>query len=293
MAVYTGTATGHNNLLEELRDALVAEGWTINRDDFDGTQRELHVKGPSISIGTEMANYHASILSYQSIGSDYYNWISRAYSAFSDNLGWSNQLNSSPSSRATFWNDTTPYWFFINDRRFIVVAKVTTVYVSYYSGFILPYGTPTEAPYPAYICGNSQSGQRFSAANYTLGSIADPAYDSAWFMNNAQGWERVANYINSSNSKLRSDYDCAVEPHGSFAAAQMLTSPSGEYTLRACILNGRLNGGNDFGELDGVYWVSGHGQSSENTISVGGDTYIVFQMNERTSREDYFAVKMQ
>jgi hypothetical protein len=49
---------------------------------------------------------------------------------------------------------------------------------------------------------------------------------------------------------------------------------------------------NIYGELDGIYYVSGFNNAVEHTIDVNGDTYLVMQDVWRTSHTDYYAMKL-
>jgi hypothetical protein len=47
-----------------------------------------------------------------------------------------------------------------------------------------------------------------------------------------------------------------------------------------------------YGELDGIYYISGFQQGVENTLVIGGVTYVVMQDVYRTGFGDYFAIRM-
>lgn len=50
--------------------------------------------------------------------------------------------------------------------------------------------------------------------------------------------------------------------------------------------------GNVYGELDGVFHVSGFNNAVENTLVIGGTTYVVIQDVARTGHTDYVAIRM-
>jgi len=62
------------------------------------------------------------------------------------------------------------------------------------------------------------------------------------------------------------------------------------YPLSPVVLNDATSG--IFGELDGIYHVSGFNNAVENTLVIGGNTYVVFQDVWRTGFSDYYAVRM-
>ena len=47
-----------------------------------------------------------------------------------------------------------------------------------------------------------------------------------------------------------------------------------------------------FGELDGVYHISGFNNAVENTVEIDGVTHVVMQDVARTGHIDYYAVRM-
>jgi len=67
MAYYSGTATGPTDLLDKIRTALVAEGWTENDYSVDGTGYRLHVQKVAQSGGPTMYfNFRSAVDEYGS-----------------------------------------------------------------------------------------------------------------------------------------------------------------------------------------------------------------------------------
>ncbi len=52
------------------------------------------------------------------------------------------------------WNAAMPYWFRANGRSFSFGVKVSTSFEGGYLGFILPYATPSQYPYPLAVGGS-------------------------------------------------------------------------------------------------------------------------------------------
>jgi hypothetical protein len=46
-----------------------------------------------------------------------------------------------------------------------------------------------------------------------------------------------------------------------------------------------------YGELDGVFALTGFGNGAENTVTIGGVVHYVVQNVFRTDQLDYFAIK--
>ena len=62
------------------------------------------------------------------------------------------------------------------------------------------------------------------------------------------------------------------------------------YTLTPVVLSNATSG--LFGELDGIYHVSGFNNAVENTIELDGIQYVVMQDVWRTGHIDYYAIRM-
>ena len=57
------------------------------------------------------------------------------------------------------------------------------------------------------------------------------------------------------------------------------------------VILSRENDGNDYGEIEGVFAVSGFANAAENTITDNGQVYDVFQNSNRTDVPDYVCVR--
>jgi hypothetical protein len=93
-----------------------------------------------------------------------------------------------------------------------------------------------------------------------------------------------------------------IWPYG-YTFANALPNLDGTYPLLPIVLHSdEGNSGvypnitivnpNIWGELDGVLAVTGHANASENIITVGRTDYLVVQNINRTTKTDFFAVKL-
>lgn len=72
-------------------------------------------------------------------------------------------------------NSTITYFFFVNGRRIICVFKIGTTYTSMYLGWLDPFATPAEYPYPMMVnAGNSDPTRLFSSTAISNSGIVDP-----------------------------------------------------------------------------------------------------------------------
>ena len=294
--VFTGTATNHADLLDKVIGHLTGTGmgteaWTqlaLDSTSVPG-ERFAYLKAPGLA-GTD--NIYINIRQYANVGSDIYNWHVRGAVNYSNAAGYifSNQPGTSPSGTVPLWNSSIPYWLIANGRRFILIAKVSTTYQSVYAGLYLPYATSSEMPYPMAIMCSASGEQRWSAGNYTVSGFWDPIDASSYVRHWDGNWVRISNmqYRTDGNRYGLTDSNSwPWELDYKIGQNQDLS-----YGLLPCILHSNYSSGNVYGELEGVFFVSGFSNAAEDTITIGADTYLVVQSVYRTGRLDYSAIKL-
>lgn len=203
------------------------------------------------------------------------------------------------------WNSAIPYWLVANGQRLIVVAKVSTTYMVTYMGKFFPYATPSQYPYPVVLSSPSDiDARRWSDTTASLRSIQRPGAGSYIFGHGNQ-WASIQDIFQSSGEAVRA-YSTAGYAHTltgvengvtipySTAPQYINQNPDGSYTLIPYVLLGSnvFGGAQVFGELDGIMWVSGHNNASENIVVSGGKNYLVVQNVFRTGWTDYCAVEL-
>jgi hypothetical protein len=215
-------------------------------------------------------------------------------------------------------NETLEYWFIANGRRFIAIVKVNTVYQIMYGGLFLPYSPPTNYNYPLFVggCAGEEGDQSPLDWRSTGGGHSNfiyPAYESflpngynpsakvldpagQWLLcsgvdygDNAQVGMAPTEFfdgfgISQESNNLTYAYDDVRE--------RIDTTIDGGYALTPITLV-QLNPTNQtFGVLQGVYHVSGRGNSSENIVTVNGVDHIVIQNCFRNDFGDYAAIAL-
>lgn len=329
-AYATGTATDAENLLALFRTFITSnaslvsasEEWTENAYSNVSSNYELYLQGPGLA-GTDEIYVAINLFNDTSAGSDAWSWCCYGATGYSSSLPIDQQPGSLGYPKVMpLYDQSMPYWFFANGRRFIIIAQVTTsVYVGCYCGFILPFSpaiTALEYTYPLYIGASmSQTGRRFSTTdNSDHRAFWDPSHDLS-FTNSKYGgyiytpgnfWVGITNVDPSGGTKLNVFQSSSgiTEPYSSFSTngGFFLTLPTsvenvepllgGDYLLKNVVLsrpNSDLNITDRYGVLDGVAHITGVSQSSQNTVTVGSDTYIVFQRAGNTGQGDYVAIK--
>ncbi len=254
---------------------------------------------------------------FSSVTADYYNWRLGGFLAFDAGLAFENQAGyvggvaqAQPSPVLNLWDSSIPYWFIANGRRVIVIAKISTVYVAAYLGFLAPYASPGSFPYPLVV-GGSMAWDGLSAA-----AIEPSATDARW------RWSYTGTEIHSfpmshggsasgnpQGAQLRmrltggnwQGFIAANDPQwgriwpieDSHAGGMLdwRADLDGGYSILPVVLRDPQIP-NTYGELEGVGAITGFQQSAENTITAGADQWLVVPDVFRGSKVDYFAVKL-
>lgn len=326
MATDSGTATNYLTLLTNLRTFLTTnvdlvaanQNWVVESTAGGGAFESLtYLRGPGL---TQTDTIHVNLRAYRD-PSDiaYFNWEIRGAVAFDNGEDFDNQPGVSPITndslrsgpRMTLVNASMNYWFVANGRRFIVIADANGTWSTMYGGFILPYATPTEMPYPIFIGGNAATETTSSTAgNFTLGGFWDPpgqgtteeivpGNNASYFRAINGAWRAIWNYDHSL-SQVRTTRDIAsVWPYPYMDDENkqvdvIVPNPDASYTLLPCVIYSDQDGGNVFGELEGVFYVTGTPSiSPADTFTIGGDTYLAIRSSYRQDPAfDYVAIKL-
>ena len=247
---------------------------------------------------------------FSDTGGDYYNWRLGGFTGFNSGLAFNLQPayvggsgQAVPSPVLTLWNSTIPYWIIANGRRVIVVAKISTVYVTAYLGLLASYMAPGSFAYPLVVGGNlafqyepaAGSGSwRWSYAGAEMRNFAIPLNGnlpadsaSSLVLRLASGaWRGFS--VNNGDSTRGQVWPFAYVDTG--ANYDWRPNLDGGYPLLPIVLFDATP--NIFGELEGVSATSGFSQSAENTITAAGIEYLVVQNVFRNTKADFFAVRL-
>lgn len=209
-----------------------------------------------------------------------------------------NQPSSSNEVVMPAWSSTTPYWFYANGRRFIPVWKASTVYLTGYFGWILPFGLPAEYPRPLLIAGNYNSTSITHDTN--LGEYRgffDPGYQTCYLNLPQNQWLNVFNYYSQGTPSESVATVDNMWPWGgrltNFMFGLIREGLDGVSRMPIQgVIHGSSYGGGTYGALDGVFQIQGfNGVSPEHTYSEGGDTYKIFNNIFRLETDDFVAIK--
>jgi hypothetical protein len=263
----------HYAMLEKIRDVAVLHGWTVLRYDTVPANRELILLGAGFT-GTE--EIFVGFRTYQDAAADYYNLCAAGFTGYVAG----NTFDTQPGARLSgvpAHNQRIDYWLTVNPQRIALAMKVgTPVYESAYVGKMLPYARPSQYPYPVVCAGmlNGSAATRFSDTSHSIGYKGNTAamgvrfVSGSWLQVHAWPWN---------NAMLA-------------GATSQIRDTAGNYPLMPIVLND--NAANVYGELDGIYQVTGFNNTVESTFTVSGETYVAIQNVARTGFNDYYAMRL-
>lgn len=267
-----GGTLAHYNMLQRIRDFAAANGWTVLRYDTAPANRELILRAPGLSGEEEI---YCGFRTYQDASADYYNLVAAAFTGYLS----SNTFDAQPGamlSGVPCHNNRVDYWMTLNGQRLALAMKVgTPVYESAYVGKALPYAMPDQYPYPVVAAGmlNGVPATRFSDTAHSMpykGTRANMRLrvnSGVWLQPDCSPW--IGNVITGGTSQAR--------------------DTGGNYSLTPVVMS---DGNGIYGELDGIFHITGFNNAVENTLVIGGVTYVVIQDVGRNGFSDYYALRM-
>ena len=265
-----GGKLAHQKMLEVVATFAAANGWTVLRYDDTLVNHELILKAPGLS-GTEAI--YLGLRCYQNANADYYNLTAAGFLGYVPGNAFQGQpgacLRGMPAH-----NTRIDYWLTLNGQRLVLAIKAgTPVYESMYLGKILPYARPSQFPYPLVVggCLTGETATRFSETTHRCWVKGNSGFDCVRLRSNNGSWVSFANFPWNNANWLHA------------------RDTNGAYVLTPAILVGD---GNVYGELDGVFHISGFNNAVENIVEIGGRQHLVMQDVWRTGHFDYYAIRL-
>lgn len=268
-----GGDDAHYQLLDVIKTEAESVGWITQRYVNTGLDREWIGKSTGFS-GTE--EIFIGIKTYQNSSSDYYNFNCATLTGYVSGNDFETQPGYK-NSGCPAHNNAISYFININPQRIVACLKVgTPVYTHFYLGKIFPYSRPGEFPSPLVAASmfNGAELKRFSDSAQIM-PYYGYYYDNLsylWLRIQSGNWVRVWAYPysnkDSSNNTLGSGTNV------------LFPADSGVdeyYQLEPIIINqldNTLERSNVYGELDGVFFVSGFNNGVENVIQIGGSGIV-------------------
>lgn len=276
----SGGVLAHYKMLETIRDFAAANGWTVLRYNDVSANRELILRGAGYTGEEEI---FVGFRTYQSEPADYYNLLAGVFTGYVPG----NTFDTQPGARLSgvpAHNNRIDYWLTLNPQRIALAMKVgTPVYESCFVGKCLPYGRPSQYPYPV-VCGGMLPGAATARFSDTAHSGYFKGNKAGLGLRTNDGW--VQPYSHPwSNAALTS-----VAGAGGGTLAWSVRDTGNVYQLLPIELHD--NSSNIWGALDGICAISGFNNAVENTLTVDGVDWVVIQDAWRSSFVDYYAMRL-
>lgn len=265
------------------------------------------------------------------VSSGIYHWNLSGFTGFQPNVDITLQPGKSNGSAFVPMNFAAlTHWFFVTPRRIIMVARMATSYMNMYLGFINPYGTAADFPYPLLVGGCSTVNAIFSDNLAGFSGMNDPNYHTTggtpvgpMLLRTPEGtWLPLANAAGAFSFRSQRN-DAVITPpgrHGQSTSGKTFddfipltsgapnflykqtpdsTAASGwRFPLIPCLISENNPVARIHGELDNVYWAGTltetEGQATtEDAYNVNGDDYILFSNCNRTDHWAHFLIKKE
>lgn len=300
----TPHATDYADLLDLLVTFATANGWTVLQNDSEMTCLQGEGAGSDEII--------VSIKKYAQ------GWNLNGYTGYTDGLTFYNQPGALPSGSTDpvapsmpLWASSIPYWFIVNERRIIVVAKVSTTFQMCYLGWFLPYASPGQYPYPMLIGGScgGQGGSRSGVATFNRAfwgpyqANDTTPVDISGVVYLPGGSKAALDQAFAPASNLTSDTFKGVFPYNTIGGISAFTDTGLHIADLASGLGSEkiltpLSLAIDetahqgiIGDVDGLYFPCSGG-AAEDIVDDGTDDYLLVPNVFRTAAREIVAVKL-
>ncbi len=283
----------HLRMLDVLKTFAETAGWTTLRYDTAIPERELILRSTGTTAEEQIT---VGFKAYQNAAADYYNLLAATMTGFVAGNAFETQPGIKTSG-VPCHNQAVTYVLTANPRRIVGAFKVgSPIYAHVYVGKALPYARPGEYPSPLIVAGHfdGREAKRYSDLHWFpykgVRGSSDSGYNDGhlYLRDQAGAWKKVqiSPFGNGANNVATSNA-LAGEPVGNGGASNRCLVPAGTlyqpqplelYEMRLGAYDGALNvyptSGNLYGLLDGVSFVSGYNNASENVLQLGGSAVI-------------------
>jgi hypothetical protein len=181
------------------------------------------------------------------------------------------------------------YWFVATGRYYLVAVKISTTTSIFGGGFYLPYALPSEFPYPILIFGTASAyNTRWSAAtainsNFYSGTTS---YNRAALRHRDGEWLRVYQQTGSAPTAAT----CAISPVHQTDTFKIRSNQDESYTALPYIFYSGYDGGNVYGEMENLYWVSSFNIAALDVVQIDSVDHLVLQNVWDTNTNTDFCV---
>jgi hypothetical protein len=329
-----GSDDAHLRLLGIIQALAESVGWTTLRFDTSIAERELILRSTGTTGEEEIT---VGFKAYQNVAADYYNLLAATMVGYVPAAPFEAQPGIKTSGVPSH-NQAVTYFLTANPRRIVGGFKVgSPIYAHVYVGKALAYARPKEFPSPLVVAGHfdGREARRYSDLHWfpykgRKGSSDSGYNDGHLYLRDAAGaWKKVqiAPFGNGQASETTyaglageyvarngSGYRCLV-PAGTLYQPQPLELYEMSFGAYDNEARAYTSSGNLYGVLDGVSFVSGFNNASENVLqlegsavidqtgmsvrqaveairAVGGRAFVLLQDGARVTWRDFVAVEM-
>jgi hypothetical protein len=281
------------------------------------TDGEVYLRGPGAG-GSPSDQIIVGLRTFRNAGNNQFSWAMRGYTGFNSGLTFSTLPGAGNEVYAAFDDATITINLWVSARRIMALGQVGSINVLVHLGFIQPFGTRSQYPYPLLITGSQRtSTSNFQVNNFGHSCLPDVC-DAGGYLRWIDGtWLEWSNYANA--DATRGPAKTSLQSRNFWPNQNATTHPNGVisnsvdeedfwegYTSTADRLTPGLTGAYPLipvclissdalvGRVEGLYTVPGLGLLTGDTItdSTVSPTrvYDVFSNTYRSEPADYFAV---
>jgi hypothetical protein len=301
------------------RWAILSNGGSMASLPSSGfaTDGEVYLRGPGAG-GSPSDQIIVGLRTFRNSGNNQFSWGMRGYTGFDSGLTFSTLPGASSEVYAAFDDATITINLWVSARRIMALGTVGSTNILVHLGFIQPFATRSQYPYPLLIAGaQSDSTSNFQVNNFGHSCLPDVCNNGAYLRWVDGSWLEWANYGSSSATRASAksgvvarnfwpNHDPTTHPNGetsntigaddfwqNYTATSVRLTPglTGAYALLpVCLLSSSAL----VGRIEGLYTVGGLGLVSGDTITdttvSPNKVYDVFTNTYRSEVADYFAV---
>jgi hypothetical protein len=283
MPYTSGTAANYKDLLAVMATFAAANGWVV----LEQSETKVYLKGTGLAGLDEI---YCGVETYEDPPNNRYNWQMVGSWGYRAGRTLSKHPVSSNAAGTNLvvgylWNSPIPYWMVANGRRIIVCAKIGTTYQQMHLGLLTVPATDAQYPYPLLIGGSGNSlAQNSSGTLYSFWANTPYSVSRLSCPGGSWGSHYVGNDFSPNPYWKATTFNVSN-------ISSMVTSPDGSYLLEPIYLEA-YSYGNIFGQIEGLYRVTGFNNTAENIITVEGVNYMVFPDGSRSGYGDYCALRL-
>ena len=208
----------------------------------------------------------------------YINW--KAYKFWQEGMSFGDTSLGTKYNSFGFalWSSDTDLWLFIDQQRVILVTCIQTYYSSAYIGFFNRFLMPHEYNYPLCIISSEWNSEGY-----------DSTSDYRHFIPNSKNIDFIVE-DNTWKGWYQSDNPGVLLPNQQDTGNLVQVHYPSNASIGLLPIYLYWNG-NIYGQLDDVYFTPASILSSESEITIGNDTYIVFEDVFRHGWSQFMAIK--